>query len=243
METSLNQPKLQLSREREIVWVRGRVQNNVNHKHHALQVTWTRRDSSFIISVEGEARRGSCAVIDGDVPHNITLDDGLIALVDAASPLAKRLRGRLLDGEPFAVLEGPVFDPEVSHDAHLRGLTGGDAAPLDARVRDVLEWLDVMESSGRWAEVTLERALKHACLSKSRFLHLFSSHVGSPWRTYLVWRRALVAITLASEGVTLTHAAHQAGYADSAHLSRQFLALFGFSPSALLQNSQFVQSE
>lgn len=239
----MNRPGLQLSREREIVWVRGRIQDNVDHKHHALQVTWARRGAPLTVSVAGEVRCGLCAVIDGGVPHDVTLDDGLIALVDAASPLAKRLRDSLLDGDPFAVLEGPGFDPEVSHDTHLRGLTGGDAAPLDARVRDVLEWLDVMESNGRWAEVTLERALEHACLSRSRFLHLFSSHVGSPWRTYLVWRRALVAITLASEGVTLTHAAHQAGYADSAHLSRQFLALFGFSPSALLQNSQFVQSD
>lgn len=239
----MNQPKLQFSREREIVWVRGRIQDNVDHKHHALQVTWARQGSPLKVSIAGETRCGSCAVIDGGVPHDVTFYDGLIALVDVASPLGKHLRDSLLDGEPFAMLEGPTFDPEVSHDAHLRGLTGGDAAPLDARVRDVLDWLDVMESSGRWAEVALERALEHACLSKSRFLHLFSSHVGSPWRTYLVWRRALVAITLASEGVTLTHAAHQAGYADSAHLSRQFLALFGFSPSALLQNSQFVQSE
>jgi AraC-like DNA-binding protein len=239
----MNQPGLRLSREREIVWVRGRIQDNVEHRHHALQVTWARRGAPLTVSVAGEARCGSCAIIDGGVPHDVTLDDGLIALVDASSPLAKRLRDRLLDGEPFAVLEGVFFDPEVSHDAHLRGLAVGDAASLDARVRGVLDWLDVMESSGSWAEVKLERALEHACLSKSRFLHLFSSHVGSPWRTYLVWRRALVAITLASEGATLTRAAHQAGYADSAHLSRQFLALFGFSPSALLRNSQFVQSD
>lgn len=113
---------------------------------------------------------------------------------------------------------------------------------MDKRIEDVLAWLDRLEMESRWDEVSLQGALAQSHLSESRFLHLFSEQVGTPWRGYLVWRRALVAATIAAAGVSLTDAAHSAGYADSAHLSRQFKALFGFTPSAAMNFSQFVQS-
>lgn len=96
---------------------------------------------------------------------------------------------------------------------------GDDFGELDERVVRVLAWLDEMEQRGRWHEVTLEGALRRAHLSSDRFRHLFSEALGSPWRTYLVWRRALVGIRSSTRsstragGVTSrpTHAAVQAG--------------------------------
>lgn len=184
-----------------------------------------------------------CILIDGGVPHALELEYGLIALIDSASLLATRLKATHLSEQPFQTLTGVPYDACQDGGAHLRQLLEEDPEPMDERIHQVLVWLDRLERERRWEEVSLDRALELACLSRSRFLHLFSAHVGSPWRTYLVWRRALVAITLASEGVTLTQAAHQAGYSDSAHLSRQFLSLFGISPGTLLKNSHFVQSK
>ncbi len=239
-----SRPLVELSRSHDIVWVRGTVRDNQVHRHHAFQIAWSQQNTSSELTVEGTACPFQCVLIDSRVPHAIELERGLIALLDAASPLAKNLCERHLMHERFKVLDDFAFEPDRSHDAHIQQLIGsGSFISIDERIQDVLEWLDVMESEGRWDEITLERALQRVCLSQSRFLHLFSDHVGSPWRTYLVWRRALVAITLASQGTSLTQAAHQSGYADSAHFSRQCLALFGFSPMALVKNSQFVQSE
>ena len=135
------------------------------------------------------------------------------------------------------------WDGSLKSTQALLGLSHGERpAAGDARISAVLDWLDVLEQRGDWGAVSLEGALALAHLSRSRFLHLFSAEVGSPWRTYLVWRRALVAMTLALGGASLTKAAHAAGYADSAHLSRQFVALFGIAPSAFLKRSHFVQS-
>lgn len=117
----------------------------------------------------------------------------------------------------------------------------GALRPMEPRVRTVLDWLDGLESEGRWREVTLEAALRQVHLSPSRFRHLFSEALGTPWRSSLVWRRALVALRLAAGGASLTEAAHLSGYADSAHLSRQFRALFGWTLASFLQNSHFVQ--
>ena len=78
-------------------------------------------------------------------------------------------------------------------------------------------------------------------LSQSRLIHLFKDQVGIPFRRYLLWLRLVEAIVLVLDGVSLTTAAHTAGFADSAHLSRTFKRMFGVTPSYILKNSQFIQ--
>jgi AraC-like DNA-binding protein len=54
-----------------------------------------------------------------------------------------------------------------------------------------------------------------------------------PLRTYVLWRRLLHVWTLLMAGETLSTAAHAAGFADSAHLSRTARTMFGLPPSVL----------
>ncbi|MEM1350152.1 MAG: AraC family transcriptional regulator [Myxococcota bacterium] len=235
--------RLHVKRERGVVWVEGQVLDNRMHEHHALQISWAAPGTLVSLRTEGGSCRGRVVVVDGGVSHALSMERGLIALVDASSSVGGRLRGRYLDGDSAA-----AFDELDGWNGSLRearaSLRLGRDAPAirDARVRAVLAWLDEMEEAERWTSVSLEGALAVAHLSRSRFLHLFSTEVGSPWRTYLVWRRALVAMVLANGDGDLTAAAHAAGYADSAHLSRQFSALFGVTPSTFVKNSHFVQS-
>jgi AraC-like DNA-binding protein len=56
---------------------------------------------------------------------------------------------------------------------------------------------------------------------------------GLPFRTYLLWLRLSKALELFSEGVSLTDAAHGAGFSDSSHLSRTFRRLFGIAADSL----------
>ena len=70
-------------------------------------------------------------------------------------------------------------------------------------------------------------------LSASRFTHLFTEQVGIPLRRYVLWSRLRVAITLVQGGDDLTGAAHGAGFADSAHLTRTTREMFGLPPSVL----------
>jgi AraC-like DNA-binding protein len=49
------------------------------------------------------------------------------------------------------------------------------------------------------------------------------------------------ALTQIVRGVSLTTAAHEAGFADSAHLSRTFKHMFGLTPSELFKNNQYIQ--
>ncbi|MBV9228376.1 MAG: AraC family transcriptional regulator [Chloroflexi bacterium] len=57
----------------------------------------------------------------------------------------------------------------------------------------------------------------------------------------LRWQRLLVALRTSASGASLTEAAHAAGFADSAHLTRVFRTTFGLPPSRIFKNSHSVQ--
>lgn len=72
-------------------------------------------------------------------------------------------------------------------------------------------------------------------LSEGRLTHLFTQEMGLSLRQYVSWLRVRhVVLVMATQG-TLTRAAHEAGFADSPHLSRTFRSMFGDPPSILVQ--------
>lgn len=81
--------------------------------------------------------------------------------------------------------------------------------------------------------LTLEQVADVACLSPSRFRHLFVEQTGMALRPYILWRRFVRVWELIAAGDSLSTAAHAAGFADAAHLSRTSNRMFGFPPSAL----------
>lgn len=81
--------------------------------------------------------------------------------------------------------------------------------------------------------ITLDEVASHACLSPSRFRHLFSEQTSMGLRPYILWRRFLLVWDLLMKGGTLSEAAHAAGFADAAHLSRTSVRNFGFAPSGI----------
>src|SRR5262249_6798266 len=78
-------------------------------------------------------------------------------------------------------------------------------------------------------------------LSPSRFRHLFRREMGMSVQSYLRWQRLLAALRASAYGASLTEAAHAAGFADSAHLTRVCRATFGLPPSPIFKHSHAVQ--
>lgn len=229
----------------DMILVRGQVLNNRSHRHHALQVCWS-YDKAATLTLESSELQGHTLVVDGGVAHALKLSEGATCLVPRESPLANSLRQTWLQGRTAAVVQAPQMTRELTFEAMVELLTKTlpqDSTPLEPRVQTVLEWLDELEEKGAWTDVTLEGALKQVHLSEDRFRHIWTEAMGTPWRTYLTWRRALVALTLANTGHSLTETAHLTGYADSAHLSRQVVQHFGFPPSHILKVSRFVQGD
>lgn len=103
------------------------------------------------------------------------------------------------------------------------------ATPVDDRVARAVAYMK--HHIGR--AITLEQVAASVNLSPSRFRHLFVAETGMTLRPYILWLRFQRAWELISAGHNLTSAAHGAGFADSAHLSRTSRRMFGIPPVAL----------
>jgi AraC-like DNA-binding protein len=173
---------------------------------------------SAVIFVEPETREGRALA-------ELYLRDGIAALPDAAladtAPALfqawteRRSARAVADAARRVVhaLAGNVQPLVVSDERILRAV-----AHIRARLDQPLTLNDV-------ADV--------ACLSPSRFRHLFVEQTGMALRPYVLWRRFLRAWELLTGGRSLSAAAHEAGFADAAHLTRTSRAMFGFPPSVI----------
>ncbi|BCZ81779.1 AraC family transcriptional regulator [Paraburkholderia terrae] len=105
---------------------------------------------------------------------------------------------------------------------------------LDPRLTRALEYI----RSNIGDTLSLSDVAAKVALSESRFRHLFVEGTGSSFRAYVLWLRINLAIEAAMSGSSWTAAAHQAGFADSAHLSRTHKRMFGIEPTALRLQAQ-----
>ena len=114
---------------------------------------------------------------------------------------------------------------------------------IDARIRKVLEMIKAEPAASYSMEVLAEIV----SLSPTRFIHLFKEQTGVPIRRFRQWVRMKTVITYVAHGKSLTEAALEAGFTDSAHFSRAFRNMFGITPSSVFNRSQttrfFVHEE
>ncbi|MEN9868168.1 MAG: hypothetical protein RL748_3758 [Pseudomonadota bacterium] len=100
-----------------------------------------------------------------------------------------------------------------------------------SRIARALDWIEAHPQ----AEPNGAQLAELVHLSSSRFTHLFRAQTGLTLSRYLLWTRLLNAIEAVAQGQNMTEAAHTAGFADLAHMSRSFRAIFGITPSELLK--------
>lgn len=211
------------------------------HAHHVFQLTLAAGGTANIRTEDG-LFEGPVVLIAPDHPHAIE-PEGRVALLfvepesRAGAGLSRLLGARRIASLPPMpeVVEDlaptwarpPPTDREVQAIGTriLERLLGPQEAEmvLDPRIRRVLDWM----SETNEGAITAATAASVACLSESRFSHLFVEETGLPFRTYVLWRRLMRAVELRAAGESLTEAAHQAGFSDSAHFSRTFLRMFG----------------
>ena len=99
----------------------------------------------------------------------------------------------------------------------------------DERIVRAVKWVNEHLS----APLTLKQVAAVAYLSPSRFRHLFAEQTGMGLRQYVLWRRFVSVWEHRMNGASLSRAAHEAGFADSAHLTRTSRRMFGMPPSSL----------
>lgn len=117
----------------------------------------------------------------------------------------------------------------AAKDARMDNLRGDadrlSPRPLPARIARALEALNAGATIGDVAAIV--------GLSESRLSHLFQEVLGAPPRTWRNWLRLRKAIDLVGSGMSMTDAAHEVRFADSAHFSRACVSAIGIQPSVL----------
>ncbi len=119
--------------------------------------------------------------------------------------------------------------------ALIEQLVGADtldasALKIDPRIIRVVELIkrDVAHNlSARYLAAQVD-------LSEPRLSQLFKDTLGVPIRRYRQWHRLFVTAVGVTRGLSLTTAALEAGFTDSAHFSRTFRSILGMTPSAML---------
>lgn len=227
------------------------------HAHHAIQVTLALA-GDFELRAAGERLTGPAVAVAADASH-IFRATGLAAFlfVEPESGAGQALAASCFGGKALGVLPEPALrplldrlaarfganadDPEMIRIGReiLAALTGSAAAvATDRRVQAMIAFAG--DNLGN--PISLPAAASAACLSPSRARHLFVEQTGLPFRTFVLWLRIKRAVEIFAAGASLAEAAHEAGFADSAHFSRTFRRNFGLPAAALRVNSRFVRA-
>ena len=221
------------------------------HAHHAIQITF-RLNGTFEIGVASECLTGPVAAVGSDA-HHIFRASGAVAFLFIApeSSVGRALGTALFTDQPWAhVTSGPLAASlEDLRQCFHSGYAESEMRQLGRKLVETLPSADgpamadtrvlaMIDFARRnlWDTVTLPAAAEFVNLSHSRARHLFVAHTRLPFKTYVLWLRLERAVALYAEGSSLTEAAHQAGFADSAHFSRTFRRTFGL-PAATLHLS------
>ncbi|MFD8557925.1 helix-turn-helix domain-containing protein [Streptosporangium canum] len=201
------------------------------HAHHAAQLLIG--DGFVLRDAEGAEHAVTAALIPANTPHAIVhgTADGLLALIDPvqggplrAHPHAWSSAGWPIDLDAPAGRDLPTLHALVNH------LTG--AVPPRPRHPALIHATQVIAALLP-ARVRLAEVARAVHLSDSRLSHLFTGELGLPFRPYVLWMRLRAALSALSGGTSLTEAAHAAGFADAAHLTRVVRRMMGQAPSTL----------
>lgn len=232
-----------------IGWGRGRTQW---HAHHAHQLALAPEGAfRFRSAPQGRWESFEGAVVSSHQGHEFELDGLAIAhlFVEPESRAGRALTNRfgaatlssLPPGESQLVARAlfevfratparePMVEAATRAVASLCGATTEPDRTLDPRLARALVYL----RANVRRPIALRDVAAEVCLSESRFRHLFVAGTGSSFRAYLLWLRINLSIEAVMAGATWTEAAHEAGFADSAHLTRTHKRIFGIEPSAV----------
>lgn len=217
------------------------------HAHLALQLTLG-LDRAFRARLAPDQpwQEAGAAVFSPNQAHQLDCGGAMLAHLFVEMPLSQQAIGTVMPAQYQAL---PHFAPVRSAlEAARRGSLGmEDAAQAaaqwlacavpqaflppacDERIASALAWIAAHPGNEPDGALLAEKV--H--LSESRFTHLFRQQTGMSLSRYLLWTRLLAGVAAVARGESVTAAAHEAGFADLAHMSRSFRNTFGVVPSEL----------
>ena len=237
----------------------GMFPNNAEHQHHVIQIE-IGIEASFRLQIDGGVYDFRAVIIAPNALHRV--DDHrkrqLMLHIEPDSLVGRQLLNTYLQNRRFKRIGVKSIEPLFTKidafvgrihpcnraqglfDAIVYALLKSPVVhgPSDDRIKTALEILRQLPVK----KISTQAVAAAVGLSESRFIHLFKYQIGIPVRRYLLWLRLRDAVEQILNGMAFTHAAHQTGFSDSAHLSRTFKQMSGMTLTDYLKNSQFIQA-
>lgn len=217
------------------------------HSHHAIQLSFL-IDGRMAIECGERRIEGPVLMVGSGVAHRYTASGRVAHLFVEPESRAGRALVAYHGIAAVKSLADAVAEAEVTTldrlwrdqtcgdelraqgEALLARMTGATPPPpLDDRVVRLIAAIEAQPTGA----VDFATASAGIYLSPSRLRHLFAEQVGMPFKSFVLWRRLMRAVATLGQGASVTEAAHDAGFADSAHLSRTYRRTFGLKASAL----------
>lgn len=225
------------------------------HEHHAIQIVVAVEGTIGIQGKRGDWRMAPGVIVRPDVVHSYNGNGavGAMIFVDPESAEGVWLKTSLRNditivpeariarctAELRTFLDSPLEGLEIGsllqHCVHALCAGAPPTRRLDQRVTKVLSAIRISDE----LRISIEDAAAMAFLSPSRFAHLFKQQVGLPFRRYMLWRKLTRAMLVIGRERTIATAAHEADFADAAHLTRTFYQMFGLPPSVMMRGEFF----
>lgn len=221
----------------------GHAGDNRPHAHHALQLALG-VGGNVVASIGSETLHVPGLLIDADVPHVLQPGRTRLLYIERESTAGRQL-SMTLAGDVHA------FDAATCEALHaawptvrdvravvpllgVLGVTACQQLGEDSRSLERMQRVIASLPQRVTEPVAIAAIAAEVALSSSRFAHSFKAITGLALRPYLRWLRLAQALAFAAEGDPLTQAAHRAGFADAAHLTRTMQRHFGIAPRDIL---------
>lgn len=215
------------------------------HAHHAHQIVLAVDTPVRLTGPNGQPIEIDAAVIPADVAHAIASPVARVVILYVApeSRPGRLLRARVGTSQTprhWAAAAAPLQDLRPDVVATWDGARRVAAKILDellASAPPARPWPPAIQRLVAMLPTRLDATLRVTALadelemSASRLSHLVTEHLGIPFRPYVLWLRLQRAAGELARGRAITEAAHVAGFADGAHMTRVFRRMFGIAPS------------
>lgn len=216
------------------------------HRHPFLHLFCS--EEGCRMSAADELIQGNCILTGPDVQHAVPTESGIdfFLLIDPTSHLAGEMQNRYLNKRACCGMQQAICTPDDDLNSltdteiiqHVEGvlaqlgLSSEPGSAADERIGQVLEHI----ISGEWLDCSVGEIAAKVYLSESRLTHLFKENAGISLKSYLVIRKLERAYRFITSGGKVTRAAHESGFASSAHLAYTCKKLTGISVSDVLKD-------
>jgi AraC-like DNA-binding protein len=237
----------------------GVIPDNQEHVHHLIQISiGLIRD--FTLSHGSGIYECRYAMVAPDEPHCV--DDHqewqVLIYVDPETVVGRQIKSNYFQNKKVEIFEFKAIEPFIEELRNIRDRThtcrearmlvdrilgsltanAENQNNIDPRIQKAVNLLKQIPLK----KISVRELAVAVGLSESRLTHLFRQHVGIPIRRYLMWLRLFDAFDLIFRGVSFTEAAHHAGFADHAHLSRTFRTMYGMRLNDFVKIKQSIRT-